>query len=80
MGACAILPRIIGQGRAAELLYTGRSMSADEGHVWGFHNKVVPADDLLAEATALAARIAAGPNFGNMMTKTMLAQEWSMSI
>jgi enoyl-CoA hydratase/carnithine racemase len=80
MGACVILPRIIGQGRAAELLYTGRSMSADEGHVWGFHNKVVPADDLLAEATALAARIAAGPNFGNMMTKTMLAQEWSMSI
>ncbi len=80
MGACAILPRIIGQGRAAELLYTGRSMSADEGHAWGFHNKVVPADAVLSEATSMATRIAAGPNFGNMMTKTMLAQEWSMSI
>lgn len=80
MGACAILPRIIGQGRTAELLYTGRSMSADEGHAWGFHNKVVPAEELSAEATKLASRIAAGPNFGNMMTKTMLAQEWSMSI
>ena len=80
MGACAILPRIIGQGRAAELLYTGRSMSADEGHAWGFHNKVVVADTLLSEATSLATRIAAGPNFGHMMTKTMLAQEWSMSI
>ena len=80
MGACAILPRIIGQGRAAELLYTGRTMSADEGHAWGFHNKVAPAEDLLDEATSLARRIAAGPNFGHMMTKTMLAQEWSMSI
>ncbi|WP_299023466.1 enoyl-CoA hydratase family protein [uncultured Sulfitobacter sp.] len=80
MGACAILPRIIGQGRAAELLYTGRSMSADEGAAWGFYNKVVEADALEDEATALAARIAAGPNFANMMTKTMLAQEWSMSI
>ena len=80
MGACAILPRIIGQGRTAELLYTGRSMSADEGHAWGFHNKVVPADELLTDATKLASLIAAGQNFGNMMTKTMLAQEWSMSI
>ena len=80
MGACAILPRIIGQGRTAELLYTGRSMSAYEGHAWGFHNKVVPADELLTDATKLASLIAAGPNFGNMMTKTMLAQEWSMSI
>ena len=80
MGACAILPRIIGQGRTAELLYTGRSMSADEGHAWGFHNKVVPADELLTDATKLASLIAAGTNFGNMMTKTMLAQEWSMSI
>lgn len=80
MGACAILPRIIGQGRTADLLYTGRSMSAEEGHAWGFHNKLVPADALLNEATTLATRIAAGPNFGNMMTKTMLAQEWSMSI
>ncbi|WP_425501592.1 enoyl-CoA hydratase family protein [Parasulfitobacter algicola] len=78
MGACAILPRIIGQGRAAELLYTGRSFSADEGAAWGFYNKV--AADLDAEALAMATRIAAGPNFGHMMTKTMLAQEWSMSI
>ncbi|ATG36270.1 putative enoyl-CoA hydratase [Phaeobacter piscinae] len=80
MGACAILPRIIGQGRAAELLYTGRSMSAEEGQAWGFHNKVVSADALLGEARNWAERIAAGPNFGHMMTKTMLAQEWSMSI
>ena len=80
MGACAILPRIIGQGRAAELLYTGRSMSAQEGEAWGFHNKLVPAGELDTAAREMALRIAAGPNFGNMMTKTMLAQEWSMSI
>ena len=80
MGACAILPRIIGQGRAAELLYTGRSMSAEEGHAWGFHNKIVAAADLDAATLTLAKRIATGPNFGHMMTKTMLAQEWSMSI
>ena len=80
MGACAILPRIIGQGRAAELLYTGRSMSAEEGLAWGFHNRVVPADHLTAEARDMASRIVAGPNFAHMMTKTMLAQEWSMSI
>ncbi|PYG32327.1 enoyl-CoA hydratase family protein [Pelagimonas varians] len=80
MGACAILPRIIGQGRAAELLYTGRSMLADEGAAWGFYNSVVPADDLDAAAETLARRISDGPNFGHMMTKTMLVQEWSMSI
>lgn len=80
MGACAILPRIIGQGRAAELLYTGRSMSAEEGERWGFFNAIVSAGKLEAEATELAQRIAAGPNFAHMMTKTMLAQEWSMSI
>ncbi|MFY0617866.1 enoyl-CoA hydratase family protein [Shimia sp.] len=80
MGACAILPRIIGQGRAAELLYLGRSMTAEEGYNWGFFNRVVAADALMSEATALAQRIAEGPNFANMMTKTMLAQEWSMSI
>ena len=80
MGACAILPRIIGQGRAAELLYTGRSMSADEGAAWGFYNRIVAADALDSAAQDMAARIAAGPNFGNMMTKTMLVQEWSMSI
>ena len=80
MGACAILPRIIGQGRAAELLYTGRSMSAEEGAAWGYYNKIVGAGDLNAAALDMARRIAAGPNFGHMMTKTMLAQEWSMSI
>ena len=80
MGACAILPRIIGQGRAAELLYFGRSMSAEEGEQWGYFNRVVPADDLMATAQDMARRIVEGPNFANMMTKTMLAQEWSMSI
>jgi len=80
MGACAILPRIIGQGRTAELLYTGRSMSAEEGAAWGFYNKLVPAEQLKTEAQSWATRIVAGPNFGHMMTKTMLAQEWSMSI
>ena len=80
MGACAILPRIIGQGRAAELLYLGRSMTAEEGLAWGYFNRLVPAEDLNAEAAKLAARIADGPGFANMMTKTMLAQEWSMSI
>ncbi len=80
MGACAILPRIIGQGRAAELLYTGRSMSAEEGERWGFFNRLVAAEALEREAVEMAARIAAGPNFAHMMTKTMLAQEWSMSI
>ncbi|MGC3939737.1 enoyl-CoA hydratase family protein [Roseobacter sp. EG26] len=80
MGACAILPRIIGQGRAAELLYLGRSMTAEEGHAWGFFNKIVATDQLTQEANGLARRIADGPGFANMMTKTMLAQEWSMSI
>ena len=80
MGACAILPRIIGQGRAAELLYLGRSMSAEEGAAWGFFNRVVPQADLMDTAGDMAARIASGPGFANMMTKTMLAQEWSMSL
>ena len=80
MGACAILPRIIGQTRAAELLYTGRSMSAVEGERWGFFNRLAEAGDLEAEAVALAQQIQAGPNFAHMMTKTMLAQEWAMSI
>ncbi len=80
MGACAMLPRIIGQGRAAELLYTGRSMSAEEGEAWGFFNRIVPAEELDAAARKLAEQIAAGPNFAHMMTKTMLAQEWSMSL
>jgi len=80
MGACAILPRIIGQGRAADLLYSGRSMSTQEGEAWGFFNRVVEANALLDEAKVYAKRLADGPNFGHMMTKTMLAQEWSMSI
>ena len=80
MGACAMLPRIIGQGRAAELLYTGRSMSASEGEAWGFWNRLVEAGSLETEAVEMARRIAAGPNFGHMMTKTMLNQEWNMSL
>ncbi len=80
MGACAMLPRIIGQGRAAELLYTGRTMSAEEGAAWGFFNRLVPGDALDAEAMALAGRIAAGPTFGHMMTKTQLNQEWTMGL
>ena len=80
MGACAILPRIIGQSRAAELLYTGRSMSAQEGTDWGFYSRLVPADKLEADAMQMAERIASGPGFAHMMTKTMLAQEWSMSL
>ena len=80
MGACAILPRIIGQGRAAELLYTGRSMTAQEGEAWGFFNKLVAADVLEKEALTLAHAIAAGPTFANGITKTQLNQEWSMSL
>ena len=80
MGACGILPRIIGQGRAAELLYTGRSMSAAEGNAWGFYNALHPSSDLSAEAHKLAASLANGPWFAHGMTKTMLNQEWAMGI
>ncbi len=80
MGACAMLPRVIGQGRAADLLYTGRSMSAEEGERWGFFNRLVAADALEGEAIAYARRLTEGPTFAHMMTKTMLKQEWSMSI
>jgi len=80
MGACAILPRIIGQGRAAELLFSGRAMKADEGERWGFFNRLVEPDAVVNEAQALAARLVAGPTFANGMTKTMLNQEWNMSI
>jgi enoyl-CoA hydratase/carnithine racemase len=80
MGACAILPRLIGQGRASELLYTGRFMSAEEGAAWGFFSRLVPEDALLAEAQSLGASIAAGPTFANTMTKRMLALEWAMSV
>ena len=80
MGACAMLPRVIGHGRAAELLFTGRTMSAEEGERWGFFNRIVPADVLEKEATALAQRLAEGPTFAHMMTKSMLNQEWSMTL
>ena len=80
MGACAILPRIIGQGRAAELLYTGRSMSAEEGLNWGFFNALHPTDRVEEEALALARKIAAGPNFAHMMTKTQLNHEWNLGL
>ncbi|MFT4149451.1 MAG: enoyl-CoA hydratase family protein [Paracoccaceae bacterium] len=80
MGACAMLPRIIGQGRAAELLYTGRVMNADEGERWGFWNALHGADALEAGAAKLAARIAAGPTFAHGITKTQLNQEWNMGL
>jgi len=80
MGACAILPRIIGQGRASELLYTGRAMTADEGDRWGFFNRLVAPDNVLADAQALAKEIADGPTFANAMTKTCLHQEWAMDV
>jgi len=80
MGACAILPRIIGQGRAAELLYTGRTMTAAEGERWGFYNRLVDAAALEADALDLAARIVSGPTFAHGITKTQLNQEWSMGL
>jgi enoyl-CoA hydratase/carnithine racemase len=80
MGACAILPRIIGQGRASELLFTGRAMTAEEGERWGFFSRIVARDALLAEAAGLAAQLATGPTFANAMTKRMLHMEWAMSV
>ncbi len=80
MGACAILPRIVGQGRASELLFTGRAMSAEEGESWGFHNRLVPADRVLAEAQALARSLAEGPTFAHGITKTQLNNEWNVSL
>ena len=80
MGACAMLPRIIGQGRAAELLFTGRSMSGEEAERWGFMNRLYAPEELLASALALAAQLAAGPTFAHGMTKKMLHQEWNMGL
>ena len=80
MGACAMLPRVVGHGRAAELLFTGRTLSAEEGERWGFFNRIVAADVLESEATELARSLAEGPAFAHMMTKTMLNQEWSMTL
>jgi enoyl-CoA hydratase/carnithine racemase len=80
MGACAILPRIIGQGRASELLYTGRAMTAEEADKWGFFNRVVAPDQLLSDAQALAAELADGPTFAHGITKTCLHQEWALDV
>lgn len=80
MGACAILPRIIGHGRAAELLYLGRVMSPEEGKDWGFFNKVVSAADLMVEANKVAGKIARGPTLANAVTKKQLFEEWNMGL
>lgn len=80
MGACAMLPRLIGQGRAAELLYTGRAMSAEEGLAWGFFNRLLSPEGLMSNAWELAAQIAGGPTRAHAMTKQMLHEEWAMSL
>ena len=80
MGACAILPRIIGQGRASELLYSGRAMSAEEGERWGWFNRLCAPESVLADAMQFAATLAAGPGFAHAMTKTQLHAEWDMSL
>ena len=80
MGACALLPRIVGQGRASDLLYTGRSLGGEEAHQWGFFNRLAEPHALEAEAVTWAAEIAAGPNFAHAMTKRMLHQEWTMGV
>jgi enoyl-CoA hydratase/carnithine racemase len=80
MGACAILPRIIGQGRASELLFTGRVMTAEEGERWGFFNRLTGSDEVLAEAQAMAASLAKGPTFAHGITKNQLNVEWDMSL
>jgi enoyl-CoA hydratase/carnithine racemase len=80
MGACGLLPRVIGQGRASELLFSGRAMTAEEGFAWGFHNALHPAEELLAKAQEQARALADGPWFAHTMTKTMLNQEWAMGL
>lgn len=80
MGACAILPRIIGQGRASELLFTGRVMTAEEGLAWGFFNSLATSEDVLNRAQAIALSLADGPTFANAMTKRQLHKEWDMGI
>lgn len=80
MGACAILPRLIGQGRTSELLYTGRALGGEEALQWGFYNRLCAPEALLGEANVLARSIADGPTFANGITKTMLHQEWAMTI
>ena len=80
MGACAILPRLIGQGRASELLFTGRAMTGEEGAAWGFYNALLEPGAVLGHAQDVAAKLAAGPTFAHGITKTMLHREWSMDI
>ena len=80
MGACSLLPRIVGQGRASELLYTGRALPGDEALAWGFYNRLAEPDALGASALDWAAELAAGPGFGQAMTKRMLHQEWAMGV
>ncbi|MBL0419245.1 enoyl-CoA hydratase family protein [Ramlibacter sp. AW1] len=80
MGACAMLPRIVGQGRASELLYTGRSLGGEEGERWGFFNRLCAPESLLADAQKMAHDLVAGPTFANGITKTMLHQEWAMTL
>ncbi len=80
MGACGLLPRVIGQGRAAELLFSGRAMTADEGAAWGFFNALHGSDELLAHAQRQARALADGPWFAHTITKTMLNQEWAMGL
>jgi enoyl-CoA hydratase/carnithine racemase len=80
MGACAILPRIVGQGRASELLFSGRSLGGEEAHQWGFLNRLCPPETVLSDAMAWAHDLAHGPTFANGITKAMLHQEWNMGI
>ena len=80
MGACSMLPRLIGQGRASELLFSGRSMKAEEGASWGFFNQIHDSENLLEQVKEFAIKLIAGPNFAHSMTKTMLNQEWNMSL
>ena len=80
MGACALLPRVIGQGRASELLYTGRGLGGAEAERWGFYNRLCSPEELLDAAHGMARQIASGPTFANGMTKKMLQQEWNMGV
>ncbi len=80
MGACAMLPRIIGQGRASELLFTGRSMSGDEAYNWGFYNKIYDNNEVISSSIEMAKRLAAGPNFAHGITKNQLNIEWDMPL
>jgi enoyl-CoA hydratase/carnithine racemase len=80
MGACAMLPRIIGFGRASELLYTGRFISGEEAERWGFYNRVVAPEKLIQEAVGLASSLAEGPTFAHRITKRCLHEEWNMSL